>query len=149
MVDFDDGTSLRCTREFAHRSQLHRGQEIDAVFVERLRDSASFDLALSEARRLCRLDRYSRMQIASKLVATRVSSDTAQSILDQLERRGELDDQHVALELARKGLRQALCRDPQLECRRFRIVQTRRLRLRGFELGIATDACREAWSEVR
>ena len=148
LVEFDDGGSLRCTREFARRSGFRRGQEIDAVFVARLRDSAWFDFAICEARRLSRLRRYSRMEIANKLAAARVPPDAARSVLDELEERGEIDERSVALALARKGVRQALRRDPQLERHRFRIVQTRRLLLRGFGAATASAACREAWSEI-
>ncbi len=149
VVDFDDGSSFRCTRDFARRCHLSRGQEIDAVFIARLRDTASFDLALFEAQRLNRRRRYSRLEITNKLISVRIPADTARLALDELEQRGELDDQSVALDLARKGLRQALSRNPQLPRSKYRSLQTRRLLLRGFNAATASEACRTAWSEVQ
>lgn len=148
VVDFDDGTSIRCTRDFIRRSHLSKGQQIEAVFVDRLRDSASHDLALSEAQRLNRRRRYSRLEIANKLVAAGISAAAAREALDELEQSGELNDQLVALALARKGLRQALSRDPQLGRSGFRMLQTRRLALRGFDAATAAQACSDAWHDA-
>lgn len=148
VVDFDDGTSFRCTRDFIRRSHLSRGQQIEEVFVERLRDSASMDLATSEAQRLIQRRRYSRQEIANKLTAVGIASDVAHAALDDLEQLGTLNDHAVALELARKGLRQGLSRDPRLQRSEFRSQQTRKLTLRGFHAATAAQACHEAWSEV-
>ena len=149
VVDFDDGTSFRCTRDFVRRSQLSRGQQIDDVFVARLRESASRDLALSEAQRLNRRQRYSRREIRNKLLQGDIAAGAADLALDELEGRGELDDLVVARRAAGKGLRQLLSRDPSLTERGFYTVQQRRLLLRGFGSGTASAACREAWKDVR
>ncbi len=149
VVDFDDGTSFRCTRDFARRSQLGRGQQIDDVFVARLRESASRDLALSEAQRLNRRQRYSRREMRNKLLHGDITASAADLALDELEGRGELDDLVVARQAASKGLRQLLSRDPSLTESGFYTVQQRRLLLRGFGSGTASAACREAWLDVR
>ncbi len=148
VVDFDDGTSFRCTRDFVRRSQLSRGQQIDDIFIARLREAASYDLALSEAQRLNRRQRYSRKEIRGKLLGAGIDADAAERALSELDQSGELDDRLVAAQIARKGLRLLLGRDPYLTASDFRTVQTRRLLLRGFGLGAAAGACEQAWSEV-
>ena len=148
VVEFDDGTSFRCTREFARRSQLTRGQEIDDVFVARLQESASNDLALAEAQRLNRRQRYSRNEISHRLREAQISSLAVERALEELEQSGELDDREVACRIARKGLRQLLTRDSTLSEREFKTVQARRLRMRGFGTGAASDACRRAWQDA-
>ncbi|MCY3923845.1 MAG: RecX family transcriptional regulator [Chloroflexota bacterium] len=147
-VDFDDGTSLRCTRDFAARSHFSRGQEIDPVFVDRLRESASFDLATHEARRLIRRQRYSRNEIAAKLNVAGLASDVIRETLGLLERRGELDDLAVALHIARQKLRLAQSRNAALTWSEFGPAQARRLTMRGFHAGAAKQAVRLAWSEL-
>ncbi|MCY3568734.1 MAG: RecX family transcriptional regulator [Chloroflexi bacterium] len=148
VVEFDDGTSFRCTRDFARRSQLSRGQEIDDVFVARLQESASDDLALAEAQRLNQRRRYSRNEISHRLREAQIASAAVERALEELERRGELNDRDVALRLASKGLRQLLTRDSTLTEREFQIVQARRLMMRGFGAGAASDACRRAWQDA-
>lgn len=147
-VDFDDGTSFRCTRDFAARCQISRGQDIDPVFVDRLRESASFDLATHEARRLIRRQRYSRNEIAAKLKAAGLSTEVIREALELLERRGELDDLAVALHIARQKLRLAQGRSSGLTWSEFGPAQARRLTMRGFNAGAAKQAVRLAWSEL-
>ena len=149
VVEFDDGASLRCTREFVRRSNLQRGQDIDDIFVERLRETASPELARSEAQRLNRRQRYSRRQIGSKLREVGIGAEAANLALDELESRGELDDRIVARDIARKGLRQLISRDPSLSEVGFRTAQTRRLLMRGFTPGAAAEACQQVWMEVQ
>lgn len=149
VVEFDDGTSFRCTRDFARRSQLGRGQQIEDVLVARLQESASSDLALAEAERLIRRQRYSRNQIAQRLREAQIASYAIERALDELERRGELDDREVAYRLARNGVRQLLTRDSTLTERGFQTLQARRLVMRGFGADAAFDACQRAWREVR
>lgn len=146
-VSFDDGTSFRCTRDFLRRSNISRGQRIDPVFVDRLRESASYDLALSEADRLTRRNRYSRQEIAVKLRQAGLNDLDIRAALDTLAGRGELDDHHVALDLARRNLARAISRDPELTWSRFRLLYGRRLALRGFGAAESSSALREAWSE--
>lgn len=148
MVSFDDGTSFRCTRDFLRHSNITRGQRIDPVFVERLRESASHDLALSQADRLTQRDRYSRKEIAVKLQQAGLNDQDIKAALDTLSARGELDDHRVALYAARRSLAQAISRDPELTWSRFRGLQTRRLALRGFGAAESNSAVREAWSEL-
>jgi len=147
-VDFGDGTSLRCTRDFAARSHLSRGQDIDPVFIDRLRESASVDLATHEARRLIRRQRYSRNEIAAKLKAAGIASDVIGETLELFEQRGELDDLAVALHIARQRLRLAQGRDSALTWSEFGPAQARRLTMRGFHAGTAQQAVRLAWSEL-
>ncbi|MXX81180.1 MAG: RecX family transcriptional regulator [Chloroflexi bacterium] len=149
VVEFDDGASLRCTREFVRRSNLQRGQDIDDIFVDRLRETASPELARSEAQRLDRRQRYSRRQICSKLRDVGIGAEAANLALDELESRGELDDRIVARDIARKGLRQLISRDPSLSEVGFRTAQTRRLLMRGFTPGAAAEACQQVWMEVQ
>jgi len=149
VVEFDDGASLRCTRDFVRRSSLRRGQDIDDVFVARLQDTASLDLARSEAQRLNRRQRYSRRQLCNKLRDAGIGREAANLALDELESHGELDDRVVARDIARKGLRQLLARDSALTERDFLAVQARRLVMRGFGAGAASDACQRAWQDAR
>ena len=146
-VVFDDGTSFRCTREFARRANIARGQQIDPVLVVRLRESASSDLALFHAERLTRRGRYSRLEIARRMRQAGVVGSDADHALDVLEQRGELDDQIVALSVARRSLKRALSRDPKLSWNEFRDRHGRRLSLRGFGAGESSAALRQAWSE--
>ena len=147
-VSFDDGTSLRCTRDFAARSQISRGQEIDPVLVDRLRESASVDLATHESRRLIRRQRYSRNQIAAKLKAAELSNEVIGNVLSMLEQQGELNDLAVAVHIARQKLRHAQGRNPALGWSDFGPAQARRLTMRGFSGGSANQAVRLAWSEL-
>ncbi len=147
-VDFDDGTSFRCTREFVQRSNITRGQQIDPIFVDRLREAASFDLALDQAQRLNRRGRYSRNEIAQRLRQAGIASQVAAHALDSLVECGELDDQTVALNIGRRSLRQALGRDPDLSWYRFRDLHARRLAMRGFGAAESSAALRQAWMEL-
>ena len=147
-VDFDDGTSFRCTRDFAARSRISRGQDIDPVVVDRLRESASFDLAAHEARRLIGRQRYSRNEIGAKLKAAGLSTAIIGETLQALESRGELDDLGVALHIARQKLRLAQAQDSGLTWSEFGPAQARRLTMRGFNAGAAKQAVRLAWSEL-
>ncbi len=147
-VDFDDGTSLRCTRDFASRSRISRGQVIDPVFVERLQEAASFDLATHEARRLIGRQRYSRNEIAAKLKAAGLSTQVIGEALGMLERQGELDELAVAVHIARQKLRRAQSSNAARTWSDFGPAQVRRLTMRGFRAGVASEAVRVAWSEL-
>ena len=147
-VDFDDGSSIRCTREFAQRSRIERGQQIDPVFIDRLRESASHDLALHEAHRLAARQRYSRQEIAVKLQMAGIAKQDVDTALDTLEAQGNLSDYAVALEIARRSLRLTLERDPDLTWARYRRLHTRRLSLRGFGMADTDASLRQAWSEL-
>ena len=146
-VNFDDGTSFRCTRDFVQRSNISRGQQIDPVFVDRLRESASYDLALYHAERLNRRGRYSRNELAQRLRQAGIVTSDATRALDSLVERGELDDQAVALSVARRSLRRALAREPSLSWNRFRNLHARRMALRGFGSADSSAALWQAWSE--
>lgn len=147
-VDFDDGRSFRCTRDFASRARITRGQQIDPVFVDRLVTSASFDLASHEARRLIRRQRYSRSEIAGRLKTAGLSAAIVGEVLDTLEERGELDDLGVALHIARQRLRIEQGRDSSLTWTDFGPAQARRLTMRGFGASTARHAVSLAWSEL-
>ena len=147
-VDFDDGTSVRCTREFAARAQIAPGQIIDPVVLERLRESASFDLATHEARRLIRRQRYSRNEVARRLKAAGLSNEVIGDALATLERQGELDELAVAVHIARQRLRRAQGHQDGLTWSTFGPAQARRLTMRGFSGGVAKQAVRLAWSDL-
>ena len=148
VVHFDDGTSFRCTRDFIRRSRLAPGQRIEPLFIDRLRESASYDLAVSEAERLVRRGRFSRGEIVSRLRQAELSITHINTALDALEARGELDDQAIALKIARRSLQRALVRDPNLSWNQFRSTHGRRLALRGFGPAQSSAALRQAWSEI-
>ncbi|MDE2746289.1 MAG: RecX family transcriptional regulator [Chloroflexota bacterium] len=147
-VNFDDGTSFRCTRDFARRSNLFRGQQIDSVFVDRLRDSAAFDLARAQAERLNQRGRLSRQEIAVRMQQTGIREPHIGAALSDLTERGELDDLQVALASTRRNLGRELSRNPDLTWSRFRNTQGRRLALRGFGAHDSAEALRQAWTEV-
>ena len=147
VVEFDDGTSVRCTRDFVRRSNMTRGQQIEPVLADRLRESAAQDLALAEAERLNRRGKHSRSEISARLRRTGIRDRDIRTALDALTERGALDDQAVALALARRGLSRALRRDPELTWNQFRTTHGRRLALRGFGAAESGAALRQAWSE--
>ena len=147
-VSFDDGTSIRCTREFVRRSNLSRGQQIDSVFVDRLRDSAAFDLARAQAERLNQRGRFSRTEIAVRMQQAGLPQPHISTALDDLAERGELDDYHVALASTRRNLSRELSRNPGLTWSRFRVTHGRRLALRGFGARDSAEALRQAWTEL-
>ncbi len=148
VITFDDGAPLRCTRDFARRLNVRRGQAIDPVFIARLRESAAADHAERQAERLNRRGRDSRRAIAAKLQQAGIPDAAAARALDQLAARGELDDGAAALAYARRSLRQALQRDPELNWSSVRQRYGRRLALRGFAPGESSAALRQAWSEL-
>ena len=147
-VTLDDGSTFRCSREFARRSRLGRGQAIDDAILERLRQSAEDDLALSLADRLNRQQRFSQRQMAARLIRDGIDPATATRVFEQLSERGELDDRAVALSLARRELERAAGRGEQWEWRAFRQRLAGRLALRGFAGPDINAALRAAWAEV-
>ncbi|MDE2966074.1 MAG: RecX family transcriptional regulator [Chloroflexota bacterium] len=148
VVEFDDGVPLRCTRDFLHRMKIRKGQQIEAVFVDRLRESAADDLALFEAERLNRRGRLSRNEIALKLQRADIPDSNARAALDLLAERGDLDDQSVALQVVRRSLNREISQNPDLTWNRFRNLQGRRLALRGFGSAESNAALRQAWAEL-
>ena len=147
VVELDDGTSFKCARDFARQARIARGQQIEPVLVQRLRESASLDLARSQAERLVRRGRYCRKEIAVRLLRVGIPQRAITEALDRLVEDGALDDQAVALEIARRSLSRALRQDPDLSWSRFRTLHVRRLTLRGFRSADAVTALRLAWSE--
>jgi len=147
IINFEDGASFRCTRDFVRRSNLKPGQQIEQIFVDRLRESASFDLALSQARRLNRKGRYSRREMSHKLQQAEIPDSDIKDALDTLSEQGEIDEQAVATELARRSLQRALSHDPDLSWSRFRDLHGRRFALRGFGVAESNAALRQVWLE--
>lgn len=147
-VNFDDGTSIRCTRDFIRRSNISRGQQIDPVFVDRLRDSAASDLARVQAERLNQRGRLSRREIAVRMQQAGIQEPHIGTALTELATRGELDDLQVALALTRRALGKELNRNPDLTWHRFRGTQGRRLALRGFGAHESAAALKQAWTEL-
>ena len=148
-VNLDDGTSFRCTRDFVRRSNIARGQQIDPVFVERLRESAAFDLAHAQAERLNQRGRLSRQEIAVRLQQAGIQEPHLGTALSALAERGELDDYHVALASVRRNLNRDLGRHSELTWATFRSTHGRRLALRGFGAHDSARALKQAWEEVR
>ena len=146
-VQLDDGTSFDCTREFARRSHLKRGQEIDAVLIERLRETATVDLARFHAQRLNSRAKYSRQEIAQRLQQLSIPISVANLALDQLAEDGALDERAVALDAAKRGLDQALRREEAMSWRRYHELLARRLAMRGFDPATSQAALRQAWLE--
>ena len=147
-VNFDDGTSIRCTRDFIRRSNISRGQEIDPVFVDRLRNSAASDLARVLAERLNQRGRLSRREIAVRMQQAGIQEPHIGTALTELVERGELVDYHVALASTRRSLSRELSRNPDLTWSRFRSTHGRRLALRGFGARDSAQALKQAWTEL-
>ena len=146
-AEFDDGETIRCTRELVRRARLSPGQLIDEVFVDRLRDSAARDLARSEAERHSRDGSRNRSQIFARLTADGIATSHARQALDELVAEALLDDRELARQVARQQIDRALRRDADVS--EFDLLRSlmRRLTMRGFTSEDAAGAVRDAWSE--
>ena len=139
VITLDDHSQFRCTREFAARSRLRRGQQIDSVILERLRLQASAQLAVAEANRLLRKRRYSRLEITQRLAANGCSRAHIRAALDGLSEAGELEVE-LAASLSDDRWRRDSQRDPALTWIGFCRRQAGRLAMRGFPPGVISSA---------
>lgn len=142
-VTFNDAPPLRCTRDFALRLRLNTGQSLDDRLLERLRGTASADLAMRLAQRLIQRPR-SRREIAHRLREQGVPDPAVYTELERLKAEQEHDEANDALAIARR------CVDGrELD---WSIIQRRcgdRLRRRGFSPATASRAVQTAWQERR
>ena len=143
VVQFEDGTELRCTRSFAQRTGITRGQEIEPVLIERLRETAGVELGLELARRRLGHGVHSRSELNQRLLGAGVPREAAETALNRLEALDELDDAAGALTLARISLRER-----EHDWQEFRARCGRRLQRRGFAGTDIARALQQAWSEA-
>ncbi len=142
VITLDDHSDFRCTREFAARSRLSRGQQIDAVILERLRQQASFDLAYSEAARLLRKQKYSCREIAQRLSQSGCSRSDIRVAIDELAPAAQ-SDISIAASLTHDRWRRESQRDGATSWQEFRRRQAGRLAMRGFSPGAISAALAE------
>lgn len=143
VVRFDGADELRCTRSFAQRTRIGRGQQIEPALIERLRETAGVELGLELARRRLGHGIHSRLELMQRLLGAGISREAAESALDRLQQAGELDDAAGALTLARISLRET--NDDWVS---FRSRCGRRLQRRGFPGTAIARALTRAWSEA-
>ncbi len=143
VVQFENADELHCTRSFAQRIRIGRGQQIEPALLERLRETAGIELGLDLARRRLAHGLHSRSELNQRLLAAGVPRAAAAAALDQLEELHELDDATSALALARLNLRE---RDADWPAYRTRCG--RRLQRRGFAAPEIAKALSAAWSEA-
>ena len=143
VVKFEDAEELRCTRAFAQRTRIGRGQQIEPALVDRLRETAGVELGLELARRRLGHGIHSRSELSRRLQGAGVPRGAADQALDQLEALGELNDALGALILARISLREG---DDDWSTYRARCG--RRLQRRGFGASAISRALTRAWAEL-
>lgn len=143
IVKFEDAGELRCTRSFAQRTRIGRGQEIEPALIDRLRETAGVELGLELARRRLGHGIHSRSELSRRLRGAGVPRRPAEAALDQLEALGELNDALGALILARISLREGDDDWPT-----YRARCGRRLQRRGFAASEISRALTRAWAEM-
>ena len=75
-VSFESAPKLSCSREFAQRLKLGRGQDIDEIVLDRIRATAATDLAEHLAHKLLQRPR-SRRELAARLLQSGVPREAA------------------------------------------------------------------------
>lgn len=104
-AEFDDGSHLRCSAAFAAGIRLHPGDRIDAVVLDRLRESAAADLATATARSKARRRPTCRSELAQHLARQGFPRAAIDAALDALAADGEIDEAAYALRHAEKRRR--------------------------------------------
>ena len=104
-VDFDDGSALRCDRDFLPARRLAAGQEIESIFLDRLRRQAARHEAERSALRWLTNRPRSRADLTRRLRAKQVPADVAEEALDALAEQGYLDDRAFARSFVESRLR--------------------------------------------
>ena len=95
-VEFDDGSSLLCDRDFLPAHRLAAGQRIEAPFLDRLRaQAARHDAERSVLGWIAHKPR-SRADLSRRLRAKGIPDDVATAALDSLGEQGLLDDRGFA-----------------------------------------------------
>ena len=94
-IHFDDETLLQCDRDFRLAKGFDVGQEIEGLILERVRLEAARHEADLAARRWLRRPR-SRAEIAKRLRKIEIPREIIDETLDEMERRGFLDDRAYA-----------------------------------------------------
>ena len=94
-VRFDDDTSLQCDRGFRLAKGFDVGQAIEGPILERVRlEAARHEAEIAARRWLCRP--RSRAEIAKRLRKIDIPLEIIDETLDEMERRGYLDDRAYA-----------------------------------------------------
>lgn len=133
-VEFDDGSALRCDRDFLPAQRLAAGQAMEPPFLDRFRrQAASHDAERTALRWLSSRPR-SRAEILRRLRAKQVSEDVARAAVDGLAEQGYLDDRAFARSFI----------DSRLRFRpRSRAMLRAELRAQGVDGGLAEEMTRE------
>ena len=140
-VSFESAPKLSCSREFAQRLKLGRGQDIDEIVLDRIRATAATDLAEHLAHKLLQRPR-SRRELAARLLQSGVPREAALEVLKRIEADGEHDDEDDAFELARRCISGI-----ESDWERARQRCGDRLQRRGFSPSTASRAVLTAWQE--
>ena len=96
LVDFDDGSALRCDRDFLPGRRLAVGQEVEAAILARVvREAARHDAERMALRWLAVRPR-SRTELRGRLRGAGIAGDVAEETLGRLAEQGYLDDHAFA-----------------------------------------------------
>ncbi len=95
-VDFDDGTSLRCDRDFLPGRRLAEGQEIEAAILTRVVWQAARHDAERAALRLLAVRPRSRTELRRRLRGAGIGEEVVEETLERLAEQGYLDDRAFA-----------------------------------------------------
>ena len=104
-AEFDDGSELRCSAAFAAGIGLRPGDRIDAVVLDRLRESAAADLAAASARAKARRRPACRSELAQHLARQGFPRAAIAAALNALAADGEIDEAAYATRHAEKRRR--------------------------------------------
>ena len=133
-VTFDDGSELRCDRDFLPAHRLALGQSIEPVFLDRLTHQAGrHDAERLVLRWLVNRPR-SRADLQRRLRSNGVTRDVADETLSHLAQQGYLDDHAFASAWVESRLR--------AQPRSQRLIRSE-LRAQGVDGGIAEEVTQD------
>ncbi|PZC49981.1 MAG: regulatory protein [Chloroflexi bacterium] len=133
-VTFDDGSELRCDRDFLPAHRLTVGQQIEPVFLDRLaRQAGRHDAERLVLRWLANRPR-SRVDLQRRLRNKGVTREVADDTLSHLAQQGYLDDHAFASAWVESRLR--------AQPRSQRMIRSE-LRSQGVDSGIAEEVTRD------
>jgi regulatory protein len=130
LVQFDDGSALRCDRDFPLGRRLRPGQEVEPAILARVRRQAARHDAERLALRWLALRARSRAALRRRLREHGIGEEVVAETLDALSERGLIDDRAFAEDWVERRLR--------TQPRSRRLLRTE-LRRQGVEPGLAEE----------
>ena len=146
-VVLDDGADFRCSRDFAVRARLGRGQQIDDVILRRLMNEAARDFAHTELGRLVRKRRHSRAELVRRLQQAGVRPSDIRAALDEAPS-VDLAELEIAAQATERAWAREQRRGRATAWSDFRVHQARRLAMRGFPPAVISAALEQAAESV-